>query len=88
MIHRGLGTGDLGVNDGPGSRVSSLKSQHVPTSLCKLFLLKVQALTAKTMEDKNTFSYVCNLGLRVSRADSGRFGKFIKSLFFLFPYAF
>lgn len=36
----------------------------------------MQALGA--MQDKNTFSYVCNLGLKVSRADSGRNGKFIK----------
>lgn len=64
------------VNDSSGSRASSLWSQHVPKPLYKSFLLKMQAFTAT--QDKNTFSYVCNLGLKVSRADSGRNGKFIK----------
>lgn len=30
------------------------------------------------IRDKNIFSYACNLGLKVSRADSGRNGKSIK----------
>jgi hypothetical protein len=38
------------------------------------------------MQDKNTFCYVCNLGLKVSRPDSGRNRKSIKSLYFLLPY--
>lgn len=86
MILSGSGTCDITVNDCSGNRPSSLGSQHVPKSLCKSCLLKMQAFA--TRKDKNTFSYVCNLGLKVSRADSGRTGKFIKSLFFLFSYAF
>ena len=34
--------------------------------------------TLGTIQGKNTFSYVCNLGLKVGMADSGRNGKFIK----------
>lgn len=75
MIPSGSGTCDITVNDCSGNRPSSLGSQHVPKSLCKSFLLllKIQAFAAR--KDKNTFSYVCNLGWKVSRADSGRIGK-------------
>lgn len=41
----------------------------------------MQAFAAQ--QDKDTFSYVCNLGLKVSRADSGRNGNFITRLLFL-----
>lgn len=46
----------------------------------------MQAFAA--MQDKDTFSYVRNLGVKVSRVDSGRNGKFIKRLLLLFAYAF
>lgn len=85
VIRSGSGAGEVCADDPSGSRASSLWSQHVPKPLCTSLLLNMQAFAV--LQDKNTLRYACNLGLKVSRADSKRNGKSIKSLLFLFPYA-
>lgn len=77
LIPRSSDAGDAWARDSSESRASSLRTQHVAKPLYKSSVLKVQ--TFAVMQDKNTFSSVCNLGLKVSRADSGRNGKSITS---------